>query len=210
MKFAFAAAPAFALALLSAVSAAQEPAADEAEPDLAQLLNDVNAVADELAENIAGVQDAIADAADSREDGAIVLDRVQISVAAVLAGLAEEGDIWNELGRALAVWDKNRTAALDKSESNPAFDEIAEGWAERIGLAAVLREQILTLRAENMALLNQIVADKELVLAYYDLGRADRALAAMRQVSADLGRMNDSMRAVVDRMTAVAGAAVAQ
>lgn len=215
MKFLIAAAFAVTVAFYFAMPVAQEPASEEgsdreAAPDIVQLVKDVNAVADSLTANIAEMQAAITAAADSREEAAELLDRVQVSLEAVHAGLAEDGSIWAELSRALAVWDENRRAALEKSESNPAFDAIAEGWAGRIDQAAALREQILAQRAENTALLSRIVSGKELMLAYYDLGQADKALEAMQEVSDDLGRMNDSMHAIVDQMTVVAGPAIAQ
>ena len=220
MQFRIAAAAALAFSVLAAAPAAQEQAVGEsasegepaggAGPDLARLLGDVNAIADRLAENIGEAETALAAASDSREDGVKLFDRMRASVEAVHAGFAEDGDIWTELGRALAVWDENRKAALENSGSDPAFDEVADGWAERIAEAAALRERILTQRAESMALLNRILSEEELILAWYELGQADKALEAMRRVGDEMVRMNESMRAIVDRMTAVAGPAIPQ
>ena len=73
-----------------------------------------------------------------------------------------------------------------------------------------LRKQILSQRAESMAQLDQIASQKEVMLAYYDLGQADRALEALEQVSSDLGRVNETMRTIVDQAGQVAGPTIAQ
>ena len=180
------------------------------QPNIAQLVEDVNAIADTLQANISGVRDALTAAADSRENGAKLLDQMQTSIEAVHGSLAEDSDIWTELKRVMDIWDENRKAALEKSETNPAFADIAEEWSFKIQQAGDLRKQILDQRANSMAMLDQVMSERELVLAYYELGQADRALEAMQTVSDDLGRMNDSMRAIVDQTEVVAGATVPQ
>lgn len=198
---------AVALVVFSFAAGAQEQGD---QPNIAQLVEDVNAIADTLQANISGVRDALTAAADSRESGAKLLDQMQTSIEAVHGSLAEDSDIWTELKRVMDIWDENRKAALEKSETNPRFAEVAEGWSVRIQQAGDLRKQILDQRANSMAMLDQVMSERELVLAYYELGQADRALEAMQTVSDDLGRMNDSMRAIVDQTEVVAGATVPQ
>ena len=211
MKTLIAAALAIALTALSPAAEAQdEEATDSEQPNVARLVEGVNALAADLEKDIAAVREALAAAAASREEGAELLEQMQASVEAVHGSLAEDGNIWTELTRAMDVWDQNRQAALEKSETNPAFDAIAQEWSLRIQQAGDLRQQILTQRAESTAMLDQIMADRELVLAYYDLGQADRALEAMQTVSDNLGRMNESMQSIVEQTGVVAGATVPQ
>ena len=211
MKTLIAAALAIALTALSPTAEAQEEEATDGEqPNVARLVEGVNALAADLEKDIAAVREALAAAADSREEGAELLEQMQASVEAVHGSLAEDGNIWSELTRAMDIWDQNRQAALEKSETNPAFDAIAQEWSLRIQQAGDLRQQILTQRAESTAMLDQIMADRELVLAYYDLGQADRALEAMQTVSDNLGRMNESMQSIVEQTGVVAGATVPQ
>jgi ABC-type transporter Mla subunit MlaD len=198
-----------AVALVAFLNPAGAQGQDD-RPNIAQLVEDVNAIADTLQTNISGVRDALAAAADSRENGAKLLEQMQASIEAVHGSLAEDSDIWTELTRVMDIWDENRQVALEKSETNPAFGEIAEEWSIKIQQAGDLRKQILDQRANSMAMLDQVMAERELVLAFYDLGQADRALEAMQTVSDDLGRMNDSMRAIVDQTQVVAGATVPQ
>lgn len=211
MKTLIAAALAIALTALSPTAEAQEEeATDSEQPNVARLVEGVNALAADLEKDIAAVREALAAAAASREEGAELLEQMQASVEAVHGSLAEDGNIWTELTRAMDIWDRNRQAALEKSETNPAFDAIAQEWSLRIQQAGDLRQQILTQRAESTAMLDQIMADRELVLAYYDLGQADRALEAMQTVSDNLGRMNESMQSIVEQTGVVAGATVPQ
>ncbi len=185
-------------------------AVDGKQPSVARLLGDVGEVADRLTKNMADVQEALAKSVKSRDEGTKLLEQVKAAVESVHGSLAKESGIWTELTKAIQVWDDNRTAALEKAETNPAFDEIAEQWGARIEQAGSLREQILTQRAEAKALLDRILSDRELVLAYYDLEQADRALEALQMVSKELSVMNDSMQKIVDQVQMVAAPAVAQ
>ena len=215
MKTSFASAIAFAVAVsLSAcplVAGAQnQDESGSEQPNVAGLVEGVNTIAAELEENISAVLEALGSSANSPEEGAKLLEQMQASVEAVHGSLSEDSDIWTELTRAMDIWDQNRQAALEKAETNPAFDEIAKEWSVKIEQAGELRKRILTQRAESMAMLDQIVSDREVVLAYYDLGQADRALEAMQTVSDNLNRMNEQMRGIVDQTQVVAGPAVSQ
>ena len=211
MRTLIAAAMAVALAAFPLTAGAQTQEESNAEqPNIAVLVEGVNAIASDLEKNISTVVEALASAANSRDDGAKLLEQMQISIEAVHGSLAEDGNIWTELTRAMDIWDQNRKAALEKSQTNPAFDEIAGQWSVKIEQAAKLRQRILTQRAESRAMLDQVMSDREVVLAYYDLGQADRALEAMQTVSDNLGRMNESMDAIVDQTQVVAGPAVSQ
>lgn len=183
---------------------------DSAQPNIAQLFQDLNTLAEKLTKDMSGVKQAIVDAGDSRDEGARVIDQAQASLEAVYGSLAEDGDIWTELTRTQEIWEERRSFALEKSETNPAFEAIAEEWSVKLEEAAKLRKQILSQRAESMAQLDQIASQKEVMLAYYDLGQADRALEALEQVSSDLGRVNETMRTIVDQAGQVAGPAIAQ
>ena len=202
---------AFSLTTMAQESANQEQvASDTGQPNIAGLVEGVNAIATELEANISAVMGALAATANSREGGVKLLEQMQASIEAVHGSLAEDGNIWTELTQAMEIWDQNRKNALEKSETNPAFDQIAEEWSLKIEQAGELRKQILTQRAESMAMLDQIMSDRDVVLAYYDLGQADRALEAMQTVSDNLGRMNESMREIVDQTQVVAGPAISQ
>lgn len=216
MKTLIAATLAFTLALAGftlMADAQQSTEQDESgpgQPNMARLVEGVISIASDLEQNISAVRDALEAASNSREEGAELLEQMQVSVEAVHGSLAEDSDIWTELTRAMEIWDGNRKSALEKSETNPAFDQIAEEWSLKIEQAGELRKQILTQRAESMAMLDQILSDREVVLAYYDLGQADRALEAMQTVSNNLGRINDSMLEIVDQTQVVAGPAISQ
>lgn len=211
MKTSIAVAMAIAFAVFPLTSWTQNEGTDDnAQPNIAQLFQDLNTLAGKLTKDMSGVKQAIVDAGDSRDEGAKVIDQAQASLEAVYRSLAEDGDIWTELTRTQEIWEERRSLALEKSETNPAFKAIAEEWSVKLDDAAKLRKQILSQRAESMAQLDQIASQKEVMLAYYDLGQADRALEALEQVSSDLSRVNETMRTIVDQAGQVAGPAIAQ
>ena len=218
MKTSITAALAFALALLSLslVADAQQPSdqeqgtSDAGQPDIARLVEDVNAIATDLDANISAVRDALDAASASREDGAKLLKQMQASIETVHGALAEDGDIWTQLTQAMENWDQNRQLALEKAETNPAFDLIADEWLSKVKQASELRKQILAQRAESMAMLDQIESERDAVLAYFDLGQAAQALKALQTVSDNLGRMNASMRQLVHQTQAIAKPSIAQ
>ena len=180
------------------------------ESGIARLAEGVSVLAGELEANIKKVREALNDAASSREDGLRVFNQLQASVERVHVALAEGSDIWVELTRAMGAWDEIRQDMLEKSETNPAFDPIAEEWSVRLKQAGMLRKQILEQRAESVAMLDQLLSQRDVVLAYYDLGQADRALEEMQKVSDDLGTMSEKVRAINEQAQLVGEQAISQ
>ena len=189
---------------------AQADAQTGGEPDMVKLFEDVVAVANELETNIAGLEGALNASIDSRERGAELLNRMYVSAEAVHAKLAEDSEIWTALVKATEIWDERQKEAMEKSETKPLFKQIADEWSAKAAQANELRKQMLEQRAESIALLEQIAADQEFVLALYELKQADRALEAMQKVSGGLSRMNDSMRVIVEQTKEVTGQTIPQ
>ena len=163
----------------------------------------VNLLATDLEKNISITRELLNQAASSREDGMRVLDQLEASVERVHVALAEDSDIWVELTRAMGAWDKIRQEKLEKSETNPAFDAIAEEWSVRLKQASMLRKQILEQRAESVAMLDQLQSQRAVVLAYYEINLADTALEHMQMVSDDLGTMAEKIRAINEQAQVV-------
>ena len=179
------------------------------QPDIAKLLEDVRTVAGGLEEDITALEGALNDSINAAQ-GAAILDQMEASVNAVHLKLNEDSAIWNALDKAMEIWDDRQKEMMEKSETNPAFKEIAEEWGIKVEKARQLRKQILEQRAESIALLDKIGADREVVLAYFELDLADRAVEAMSKVTDELGRMNESMQAIVEQTSEVAGPSVPQ
>jgi chromosome segregation ATPase len=181
------------LALTGAASLAQS--ADQ--PDMGRLFEKVNAVAAQLQENLSGLDANIQASRDSIEKGGEVLDAMLESVKRVNASMAEDSEIWTELSGLLELWEQRRQETLTKSESNPAFQPIAQAWQTRLDTGRQLRNQISTERANSLALMRAIESDRDIVLAYYELGQADKAIESLQQVSANLTSLNENMQAIV-------------
>ncbi|MCK7576144.1 MAG: hypothetical protein MZV65_09740 [Chromatiales bacterium] len=181
------------LALTGAASLAQ-PAE---QPDMGRLFEKVNAVAAQLQENLSGLEANIQASRDSIEKGGEVLDAMLESVKRVNASMAEDSEIWTELDALLELWEQRRKETLEKSESNPAFQPIAQAWQSRLDTGRQLRNQISTERANSLALMRAIESDRDIVLAYYELGQADKAIESLQKVSANLTSLNENMQVIV-------------
>lgn len=216
----------FALALLLILStswslaqdtASEEPAAEPApaeaeqaagDPELGPLMENVVSIAEQLQSDIAALEENIQASRDSAEAGAEVLDAMLASVDKVHSSMAEESQVWGDLEGLLERWEENRRNALERSETNPAFTDIAEQWQTRIERARDLQDQIITQRANSLALRRSIEDDREVVLAYYELGQADQAIAGLQRVSESLQSLNDNMQTIVETVNTVSAPAI--
>ena len=81
--------------------------------------------------------------------------------------------------------------------ADPAFLPIAQAWQSRLDKGRELRNQISTERANSLALMRAIESDRDIVLAYYELGQADKAIESLQKVSANLTSLNENMQAIV-------------
>lgn len=179
---------------LTAGFAVAQPASH---PDMANLFQKVNEVAQQLQTNLGDLEASIQASRDSVEKGGQVLDEMLASVSAVHSSMAEDSEIWKELGALLELWEERRKETLQKSESNPAFLPIAQAWQTKLDTARELRNQISTERANSVALMRSIESDRDIVLAYYELGQADKAIEGLQKVGASLASLNENMQTIV-------------
>lgn len=179
------------------VASAGVLAQSAAQPDMGRLFENVNAVAAQLQTNLEGLEANIQASRDSIEKGGEVLDAMLESVRQVNESMAEDSEIWGELDSLLELWEQRRKETLEKSESNPAFQPIADAWQTRLDTGRELRNQISTERANSLALMRAIESDRDIVLAYYELGQADKAIESLQKVGANLTSLNENMQAIV-------------
>lgn len=179
---------------LTVMSLAAQPSE---QPDITGLFEKVNAVAAELQDNLSGLEANILASRDSIEKGGEVLDSMLDSVKSVNESMADDSAIWTELDNLLTLWEERRKEALLKSESNPAFQPIADAWQTKLDTGRELRNQISTERGNSLALMRAIESDRDIVLSYYELGQADKAIESLQQVGASITSLNVSMQAIV-------------
>lgn len=185
------------LAGLLALTGTASLAQSAEQPDMGRLFEKVNAVAVQLQENLSGLEANIQASRESIEKGGEVLDAMLESVKRVNASMDENSEIWTELDALLELWEQRRQETLTKSESNPAFLPIAQAWQSRLDKGRELRNQISTERANSLALMRAIESDRDIVLAYYELGQADKAIESLQKVGASLTSLNENMQAIV-------------
>ena len=194
-------AAALALTILAAPAFAQ----GSAEPNMADMLNDIGVVAGNLQASIGNMTEGMEEAATSREDGARILYQVLAAARAVDEQLGEGSDVWMDLDGLLETWTANRDTAREAGETNDQMNQIADLWQERIDEAQTLQNQIIEQSARSGVLVAQLENQREFILAMYDVATADMVLAQMQQVSSELGEMNASMEAILAQAGTVAG-----
>lgn len=180
------------------------------QPDMANLFQKVNRVALNLQANLSDLEASIQASRDSIEQGGRVLDGMLASVTRVQESMAEDSEIWQELGALLELWEERRKETLERSEANPAFLPIAQAWQQRLETARTLRNQISTERANATALMRAIEADRDIVLAYYELGQADKAIEGLKKVGANLANLNRNMQVIVETANAAQQTPISQ
>ena len=184
--------------LLAAVvpATAQEQAP---EGDLSGLLETVTEAATAMAADMDAIQAALDASISGAADAEALLTKMVGAVDDVLLALAEDGAVWQQLIAALEVWEDRRQWALEQAAQQPEFEDIAAAWRERVEAAQELRRAISAQRSEAQATLDGIIERRELVLAYYELQRADEALAVLRAVNENLAVINVTMRDIVEQ-----------
>ncbi len=190
---------------LTKTSAAVAPAAGATggDPDMQRLFENVSSIADQLKSDLSNLETNIQASHDSMDKGGDVLNAMLASVTELHSKLAEDGAIWTDLNTLMERWGQRRQAAVAKSEANPTFAKIAEEWSERIKTARLMRSQISTERANSLGLIRAIETDREVVLAYYELGQADKAIESLQKVSQNLQALNTNMQSIVQTAGAV-------
>ena len=179
-------------------------------PGIPDLIGNVTDVANGLSETIAELGPIIEGSMNSRETGIEALDAMLEAAKNVQESLDSESEIWRQLNDLLQTWAKKRDDLSARAAQNPKLAPIADLWQERIDEAKALRTRILDQASASRVLVEQIQSDREVVLAYYDIGAADQVLEVMQKMSDQLGAMNAQMQEIVDKTRAISDSPVTQ
>lgn len=180
-----------ALALLIGASFAQ--AQSDTDNPMADLMAGVTATATNLSSTVETLSERIVASSNSREEGTRMLDEMLAAARDVNDSLDRDSEIWTELNEMIKEWTATRDGLRERIAENPNLEPVMDLWATRIEDANRLRTQILDQSATSQGLVEQIENQREVVLAYYEVGAADAVLMAMQEMSDDLGEMNAQM-----------------
>lgn len=179
-------------------------------PSMEELLKQVAETAKTLESNIEAFSQRMQDAQNSADAGKELLDEMEATVKTINGRLEENSDIWKQLNALLSEWEKKRQEALNKAETVPAFKDVAAKWSEKVKHASELRKSILQQRAESASLVDALVERRSVILAYYELGEADKVLAAMNEINESFKELNAGMSGIVEQAEKTAGKQIAQ
>jgi uncharacterized protein YyaL (SSP411 family) len=183
-------ATALSLAFASAPLMAQEN-------PMAAAFGNVTTVAQSLQDTVANLQANIANSANSAEEGTKMLDEMLEAARGVNESLDRDSEVWVDLNALLSEWSAKRDQTFAAAQDNPAMKNVADLWAERVEQGMALRTQILDQASSSSILVADIEAQREVVLAFFEVGAADAVLASMQQISDQLGQMNAEMQSIL-------------
>lgn len=189
--------------LIALLSTATPVIAQTQEPDMVALVASVTSIASGLSARVETLGDIISATTDG-DEAARALDEMLDAARQMQADLGRDSAVWQDINAMLEVWGERRDDLRERAVENQALAPIAETWQARIDEALNLREQILGQSAESQALIEQIEAQREVVIALYDANMADQALDTMRAISDELGQMNEQMGSIVSQAGIVA------
>lgn len=192
-----------ALALLLGASFAQAQSDTDTDTDtgnpMSELMSGVTATANNLSATVDTLSERIVASSNSREEGTRMLDEMLAAARDVNSSLDRDSEIWTELNDLIKEWTATRDGLRERIPENPNLEPVMDLWATRIEDANRLRTQILDQSATSQGLVEQIENQREVVLAYYEVGAADAVLAAMQEMSDDLGEMNSQMGEILSQ-----------
>ncbi|WP_273523268.1 hypothetical protein [Rhodosalinus sediminis] len=196
--------------LFSASFAGAQDTSATSEGGVDDLLMGVTDVATGLQDTVAELGDALEESAQSPEKGQETLEAMLAAAHDVNESLDEDSEIWVDLNVLLDQWSERRDELAQRAEEVPRLSDVVDEWQLRIDNAMELRTQILDQASASSLLVDQIEADREVVLAWYEVGAADRVLQTMQKMSDQLGAMNAQMQSIVDQTGSLGGGEVAQ
>ncbi len=199
----------FALLLLATVVAPSGRTEAQQQPHVTYpvrtAIEEVTNTARRLQELLDDLPRRMEEAKHSEENGRKLFDRLEAAIDDIASRLAENSALWKQLGELQQQWQNNHKDALKKAEANSAFRAVADGWKDRLDKVAALKQKILEQRGESLSLMDSLKARREVIVAFYNLGAADKVVASFQEVSAQLQKMNDGMRAIVEATQATVG-----
>jgi hypothetical protein len=189
--------------LVALLATATPVLAQTEEPDMVELVESVTTIATGLSDRVATLGEVIAASTDG-DAAAQALNEMLDAARQMQADLGRDSEVWSDINAMLEIWGERRDDLRARAVENAALAPIADTWQARIDEALTLRQQILEQSGESQALIDQIEAQREVVIAYYEANLADQALATMRAISDELGQMNDQMTSIVSQAGIVA------
>jgi chromosome segregation ATPase len=180
-------------------------AEEQTEGDVTKLMSNVGSLAESLQGTVDSLAGSLERSANSEEEGLKMIDDMLAAAEQVNSNLGRDSEIWTELNNLMESWKAKRDKLQEAGQENERLLEIAEMWQARIDDATELRTQILDQASESEVMVEQIRDRREVIVALYEIEAADQVLANMRQVSDQLGQMNDNMTQILDQAGRVAG-----
>lgn len=179
----------------------------DAEANQAIVVANITTLTDTLRENIADLDNSLVSADETLNNASAILDGLLDSVASMTDLIAEDGETWTRLTALLVEFEDERTRVSQRAQAtgNPALQQIAGMWGERIDTLSSLRSDISRERARTRALLADLENEREVVVELIKVGAADMVIDNMRAIRDNLVAVNDDMQVMLDKALQIDG-----
>lgn len=164
-----------------------------AQGDPAAVIAGLTRSAEDFQKTVAEVTQMLQTSSQSREQGAAALDKMLAALRGVETSVSDQGPIWQQYATMLSTWQKNQKQSEDRAVQDPAFRAQADAWTAKVHEAADLRAHIAQERNRVRAMIDDVEHERELVLGWYSLGQADKALEGLRKMSGQLENLNKDL-----------------
>jgi chromosome segregation ATPase len=163
--------------------------------------------AEDFQKTVTEVTQMLQNSSQSREQGAAALDKMLNALRGVEASVSDQGPIWQQYANMLSNWEKNQKQMEDRAVEDPAFRGQADAWAQKVHEAADLRAHIAQERNRVQTMIADVERDRDLVLGWYSLGQADKALDGLRKMNTQLENLNNDIGSMLQQAKRVGAGA---
>jgi DNA repair exonuclease SbcCD ATPase subunit len=174
--------------------------------NVAIILEQVKGTAEKLKKSLDELPDLIEKAKRSEENARALLTSLEALVKEVSERVAEDSQLWIQLKELQEQWLEEQRRAEQKAAANAQWAEIAQMWGDKVQRVEELKKEIVARRGESLALLDDLMDRKDVVIEYVKLGMAELVVQELENISNQFGEMNEGL----SRMVAIASQLGAQ
>jgi chromosome segregation ATPase len=174
--------------------------------NVAIILEQVKGTAEKLKKSLDELPDLIEKAKRSEENARALLTSLEALVKEVSDRVAEDSQLWIQLKELQEQWLEEQRRAEQKAAANAQWAEIAQTWGDKVQRVEELKKEIVARRGESLALLDDLMDRKDVVIEYVKLGMAELVVQELENISNQFGEMNEGL----SRMVAIASQLGAQ
>jgi len=166
--------------------------------NVATILEQVKDAAEKLKKSLDELPDLIEKAKRSEENARALLTSLEALVKEVSERVAEDSQLWIQLKELQEQWLEEQRRAEQKAAANAEWAKVAQMWGDKVQRVEELKKEIVKRRGESLALLDDLMDRKDVVIEYVKLGMAELVVQELENISNQFREMNEGLSLMVD------------